>query len=873
MKKLIGMVISAIACACAFAQPAPPLATQTQAEAGTNNFAYMSPLRTAQAIAAQGGGGGAPTNATYITQTPNGGLSAEQALSLLGTGILKSTTTTGVLSIAVAGDFPTLNQNTTGSAATLTTARTIGGSSFDGSANVTSFPSPGAIGGSTPAAGTFTTGVFGSTTSLLLGTAGSAVGNIGFRNATSGTATLAPPTGALGTYSVTLPNAASTLPIFGQQITFTGPTAARTITIPDAAWTAARTDAAQTFTGVQSMTSPDITTSITTPSTTFALINATATTVNAFGAATTVNTGASATQIWNFGGSTTASEFRFLEPSGSGTNYTAIKAVAQGSNITYSLPPTVGGANTFLTDVAGNGVLTWGTPSGSGNVTNSGTLTDTAIATGAGTTVVKTPSATSTLDASGNMALAGNLTVSGTAGIVAAGSATGILQVTGVTSGAFKITGADAMAQTVTLSTAAQTSGATTITIPDMAGVSDTIGFLAKAQTITGIKTFSAAPVFNALPTGSAVASAATVSTIVTRDSNGNINANSVNHGYTTTATAAGTTTLTVGSTNLQYFTGSTTQTVLLPVTSTLVLGQRFVIENNSTGLVTVQSSGANNVLIQGANTSATYTCILTSGTTAASWNARYIGTVVATGKAFSVSNSLTLAGTDATTMTFPSTSATIARTDAANTFTGASTTTSWAETTPVITGGLTASGSGANTFAGSTGTFLTSTGAVTIGPGAISATGTITLAENTSIALDPAGSADGKYTGITVTGTGGATIAFGDLVTLDKDDSRWELVDISVAAAATGDARGIIGIAVTSSTDGGAITVMLRGIIRADANFPTLTIGAAVYASTTGDVVVAQPTTADYVIRIVGFGLTADEMYFCPDNTWITHI
>jgi hypothetical protein len=32
--------------------------------------------------------------------------------------------------------FPTLNQNTTGSAATLTTARTIGGVSFNGSANI-----------------------------------------------------------------------------------------------------------------------------------------------------------------------------------------------------------------------------------------------------------------------------------------------------------------------------------------------------------------------------------------------------------------------------------------------------------------------------------------------------------------------------------------------------------------------------------------------------------------------------------------------------------------------------------------------------------------------------------------------------------------
>ena len=150
--------------------------------------------------------------------------------------------------------------------------------------------------------------------------------------------------------------------------------------------------------------------------------------------------------------------------------------------------------------------------------------------------------------------------------------------------------------------------------------------------------------------------------------------------------------------------------------------------------------------------------------------------------------------------------------------------------------------------------------------------TGNITLGENTSIALDPAGSADGKYSGITVTGTGGATIAFGDLLTLDKDDSRWELVDISVAAAATGDARGILGMAVTSSSDGGALTVLLNGIIRADANFPALTIGAPVYASTTGDIVVAQPTTTDYVIRQVGYALTADEIYFNPTGTWTTH-
>jgi hypothetical protein len=43
----------------------------------------------------------------------------------------------------------------------------------------------------------------------------------------------------------------------------------------------------------------------------------------------------------------------------------------------------------------------------------------------------------------------------------------------------------------------------------------------------------------------------------------------------------------------------------------------------------------------------------------------------LAAGKTLTASNTLTLAGTDATTQTFPATSATIARTDAAQTFTG----------------------------------------------------------------------------------------------------------------------------------------------------------------------------------------------------------
>ena len=104
-------------------------------------------------------------------------------------------------------------------------------------------------------------------------------------------------------------------------------------------------------------------------------------------------------------------------------------------------------------------------------------------------------------------------------------------------------------------------------------------------------------------------------------DINLNLSANNFLSGYTTVVTAAATTTLTVTSTYQQYFTGTTTQTVVLPVTSTLELGQSFYIVNNSTGVVTVESSGANSIVASPPNSSVLLTCILLTGTTAASWS------------------------------------------------------------------------------------------------------------------------------------------------------------------------------------------------------------------------------------------------------------
>lgn len=64
------------------------------------------------------------------------------------------------------------------------------------------------------------------------------------------------------------------------------------------------------------------------------------------------------------GNSTQAAELRLYEDTDNGTNYSAFKVGTQASDITYTLPTAVGGANTFLKDVAGNGVLSWAAFSG-----------------------------------------------------------------------------------------------------------------------------------------------------------------------------------------------------------------------------------------------------------------------------------------------------------------------------------------------------------------------------------------------------------------------------------------------------------------------------------------------------------------------------
>lgn len=170
---------------------------------------------------------------------------------------------------------------------------------------------------------------------------------------------------------------------------------------------------------------------------------------------------------------------------------------------------------------------------------------------------------------------------------------------------------------------------------------------------------------------------------------------------------------------------------------------------------------------------SGVYFCLQTGGATLGSgaytWKAMATqpgtpttGTVsVANGKAAVISNSLTFAGTDGTTLTFPTTSATIARTDAANTFTGTQT-----------VGALVATTVNGNTFTAGTGV-LTIAAAKTL-----TANNTLTLAgtdgTTTTLPATTAGVPAALFCGATSGSTtcantsgGGTARVFGGIATL----------------------------------------------------------------------------------------------------------
>ena len=101
---------------------------------------------------------------------------------------------------------------------------------------------------------------------------------------------------------------------------------------------------------------------------------------------------------------------------------------------------------------------------------------------------------------------------------------------------------------------------------------------------------------------------------------------NNIKGAYTTTVTSGTAQTIDVNANRDRFYTGSTAQTVILPVASTLALGMSYEFHNNSSAVLTIQSSGANTIVTVPQATTVRLTCILTSGTDANSWDYDFTG-------------------------------------------------------------------------------------------------------------------------------------------------------------------------------------------------------------------------------------------------------
>lgn len=204
-----------------------------------------------------------------------------------------------------------------------------------------------------------------------------------------------------------------------------------------------------------------------------------------------------------------------------------------------------------------------------------------------------------------------------------------------------------------------------------------------------------------------------------------------------------------------------------------------LTVARGGTGVTT--STGTGNVVLSVSPTlvapalgAATATSINKVALTAPATSATL---TIANGKTLTANHSLTLAGTDSTVMTFPSTSAAIARTDAAQTFTGNQT------VNGAVIGNVQAlSGAGAvDVVSFSTAFTSTATGnALTL------ANGTVGQIKTIAYVAEAAGADTGILT--PTTRVGYSTITFtnvGDSVTLQYFTQGWAVIGVRGATVA----------------------------------------------------------------------------------------
>lgn len=112
-----------------------------------------------------------------------------------------------------------------------------------------------------------------------------------------------------------------------------------------------------------------------------------------------------------------------------------------------------------------------------------------------------------------------------------------------------------------------------------------------------------------------------------------------------------------------------------------------------------------------------------------------------------------------------------------------------------------------------------------------------------------------------------GYSSAIGDLVYFDPTAQEWLEADADAEASAGGV---LLGIALEAKTDGQAMNVAMPGSFVRDDSW-NWTPGAELFISTTaGDITGTAPSGSGDIVRVIGYALTADVIYFNPSGAWV---
>jgi len=134
-----------------------------------------------------------------------------------------------------------------------------------------------------------------------------------------------------------------------------------------------------------------------------------------------------------------------------------------------------------------------------------------------------------------------------------------------------------------------------------------------------------------------------------------------------------------------------------------------------------------------------------------------------------------------------------------------------------------------------------------------------------TELELDDSPSYSVSWDGITADLLAGESLAVGDVCYLKSDGKMWK-----ADADAETTANTMLGMVTKAASADEEVTFLLLGFIRND-SWNWSTVGALLYVHTTGGSPTAtRPSGSGDIVRVVGYVINADVIYFNPDRTFI---